>query len=113
LPFLALDEKIKILREGSISIQVRTLKESPRPRMRVPNPHLESRFPRRRTQIAMGDVLELRPLHGGVCKEGNYLGERGSQAVLETVATGLIGIENRYDQYFRQRKPVPRRFSSS
>jgi hypothetical protein len=36
------------------------------PRMRVPNPHLEPRFPRRRTQIAMGEVLELRAL----CVEG-------------------------------------------
>jgi hypothetical protein len=30
-----LDGKIKILREGSISIQVRTLRESPRPTKRV------------------------------------------------------------------------------
>jgi hypothetical protein len=70
------------------------------PRMRVPNPHLEPRFPRRRTQITMGEVLEPRALCGeGVCKEGNNLGERGSQAVLETVVTGLIGIENRSDRY--------------
>jgi hypothetical protein len=67
--------------------------------MRVPNPHLEQRFPRRRTQIAMREVLELRALRGGVCKEENYLGERGSWAVLETVVTGLTGIENRSDQY--------------
>jgi hypothetical protein len=69
------------------------------PRMRIPNPHLEPRFSRRRTQIAMGVVLEPRALRGGVCKEGNYLGERGSRAVLETVVTGLTGIENRFDQY--------------
>jgi hypothetical protein len=62
------------------------------PRMRVPNPHLESRFPRRRTQIAMGEVLEPRALRGGVCKEGNCLGERGTRAILETVVTGLTGI---------------------
>jgi hypothetical protein len=63
--------------------------------MRVPNHHLEPRFPWRRTQIAMGEVLEPRALRGeGVCKEGNCLGERGSQAVLETVVTDLIGIEN-------------------
>jgi hypothetical protein len=68
--------------------------------MRVPNPHLEPRFPWRRTQIAMGEVLEPRALHGeGVCKEGNCLGERGSRAVLETVVTGLTGIENRSDRY--------------
>jgi hypothetical protein len=90
-----LDGKIKILREGSISIQVRTLRESSRPRMRVPNHHLEPRFPWRRTQIAMGEVLEPRALRGeGVCKEGNCLGERGSRAILETVVTGLTGIEN-------------------
>jgi hypothetical protein len=95
-----LDGKIKISREGSISIQVRTLRESPRPRMRVPNPHLEPRFPRRRTQIAMREVLEPRALRGeGVCKEGNCLGDKGSQAVLETVVTGLTDIENRSDQY--------------
>jgi hypothetical protein len=69
------------------------------PQMRVPNPYLEPRFPWRRTQIIMGEVLELRALRGGVCKEGNYLGERGSRAVLETVVTGLIGIENRSDRY--------------
>jgi hypothetical protein len=62
------------------------------PRMRVPNPHLEPRFPRRRTQIAMGEVLEPRALRGGVCKEGNCLGERGTRAILETVVTGLTGI---------------------
>jgi hypothetical protein len=68
--------------------------------MRVPNAHLEPRFPRRRTQIAMGEVLERRALRGeGVCKEGNCLGERGSLAVLETVVTGLTGIENRSDRY--------------
>jgi hypothetical protein len=67
--------------------------------MRVPNPHSGPRFLRRRTQIAMGEVLELRALHGGVCKEENYLGERGSQAILETVVTGLTGIENRSDRY--------------
>jgi hypothetical protein len=68
--------------------------------MRVPNPHLEPRFPQRRTQITMGEVLELRALHGeGVCKEGNCLGERGSQAVLETVVTGPTGIENQSDRY--------------
>jgi hypothetical protein len=69
------------------------------PQMRVPNPHLEPRFPWRRTQIAMGEVLEPRALHGGVCKEGNCLGERGSRAVLETVVTGLTGIENWSDRY--------------
>jgi hypothetical protein len=42
----------------------------------------------------MGEVLELRALHGGVCKEGNCLVERGSQAVLETGVTSLTGIEN-------------------
>jgi hypothetical protein len=68
--------------------------------MRVPNPHLEPRFPQRRTQIAMGEVLEPRALHReGVCKEGNYLGERGSQTVLEIVVTDLTGIENRSDRY--------------
>jgi hypothetical protein len=67
--------------------------------MRVPNPHLEPRFPRRRTQIIMGEVLEPRAFHGGVCKEGNCLGERGSRAVLETVVTDLTGIENRSDRY--------------
>jgi hypothetical protein len=68
--------------------------------MRVPNAHLEPRFPRRRTQIAMGEVLEWRALCGeGVCKEGNCLGERGSQVVLETVVTGLTGIENWSDRY--------------
>jgi hypothetical protein len=67
--------------------------------MRVPNPHLEPKFLRRRTQIAMGEVLEPRGLRGGVCKEGNCLGERGSHAVLETVVTSLIGIENRSDRY--------------
>jgi hypothetical protein len=68
--------------------------------MRVPNPHSEQRFPRRRTQIAMGEVLEPRALHGeGVCKEGNCLGERGSWVVLETIVTGLTGIENRFDRY--------------
>jgi hypothetical protein len=66
--------------------------------MRVPNPHLEPRFPWRRTQITKGEVLELRALCGElVCKEGNCLGERESQAVLETVATGLTDIENRSD----------------
>jgi hypothetical protein len=70
------------------------------PRMRVPNFHLEPRFPRRRTQITMGEVLEPRALRGeGVCKEGNCLGDKGSQAVLETVVTGLTDIENRSDQY--------------
>jgi hypothetical protein len=68
--------------------------------MRVPNPHLEPRFPRSRTQIVMGEILEPRALRGeGVCKEENCLGERGSRAVLETVATGLIGIEDRSDRY--------------
>jgi hypothetical protein len=68
--------------------------------MRVPNPHLEPRFPQRRTQIAMGEVLEPRALHGeGVCKEGNCLVERGSRAVLETIVTGLTGIENRSNRY--------------
>jgi hypothetical protein len=47
----------------------------------------------------MGEVLEPRALCGGVCKEGNCLGERGSWAVLETVVIGLTGIENRSDQY--------------
>jgi hypothetical protein len=47
----------------------------------------------------MREVLELRALCGGVCKEGNYLGERRSQVVLETIVTGLTGIENRSDQY--------------
>jgi hypothetical protein len=47
----------------------------------------------------MREVLELRALRGGVCKEGNCLGERGSQAVLETIVTGLTGIENRSDRY--------------
>jgi hypothetical protein len=93
------------------------------PRMRVLNPHLKPRFPRRRTQIAMGEVLEPRALCGeGVCKEGNCLGERGPRAILETVVTGLTGIENQSDRYLkpvwqvftdRQWKPVPRRFSSS
>jgi hypothetical protein len=69
------------------------------PRIREPNPHMESRFPQRRTQIAMGEVLESRALRGGVCKEGNCLGERGSRAVSETVVTGLTGIESRFDQY--------------
>jgi hypothetical protein len=68
--------------------------------MRVPNPHLEPRFPQRRTQIIMGEVLEPRALRGeGVCKEGNCLGERGSWVVLETVVTGLTGIENWYGRY--------------
>jgi hypothetical protein len=67
--------------------------------MRVSNPHLEPRFPWRRTQITMGDVLEPRALRGGVCKEGNCLGERGSRAVLETVVTGLTSIENQFDRY--------------
>jgi hypothetical protein len=69
------------------------------PQMRVSNPHLEPRFPLRRTQITMGEVLEPRALHGGVCKEGNCLGERGSWAVLETVVTGLTSIENQSDRY--------------
>jgi hypothetical protein len=70
------------------------------PPMRVPNPHLEPRFLWRRTQIAMGEVLELRALCGeGVCKEGNCLGEKESRAVLETVVTGLTGIENWSDRY--------------
>jgi hypothetical protein len=70
------------------------------PRMRVLNPHLEPRFPRRRTQIAMGEVLEPRALCGEeVCKEGNCLGERGPRAILETVVTGLTGIENQSDRY--------------
>jgi hypothetical protein len=48
----------------------------------------------------MGEVLEPRALHGeGVCKEGNCLGERGSWVVLETIVTGLTGIENRFDRY--------------
>jgi hypothetical protein len=47
----------------------------------------------------MGEVLEPRAFHGGVCKEGNCLGERGSRAVLETVVTDLTGIENRSDRY--------------
>jgi hypothetical protein len=48
----------------------------------------------------MREVLKPRALSGeGVCKEENYLGERGSQVVLETVVTGLTVIENRSDQY--------------
>jgi hypothetical protein len=70
------------------------------PQMIVPNPLLEPRFPWRRTQITMGEVLKPRALCGeGVCKEGNCFGERGSRAVLETVVTSLIGIENRSDRY--------------
>jgi hypothetical protein len=62
--------------------------------MRVPNPHMEPRFPQRRTQISMGEVLELRALRGeGVCKEGNCLGERGSRAILEIVVTGQTGLD--------------------
>jgi hypothetical protein len=60
--------------------------------MRVPNPHLEPRFPWRRTQIAMGEVLNQELFVEEFEKEGNYLGERGSQAVLETIVTGLTGI---------------------
>jgi hypothetical protein len=83
------------------------------PRMRVPNPHLEQRFPRRRTQIAMGEVLEPRALRGeGVCKEGNCLGERGSRVVLETIVTG---IENWFDRYLLadSENQSPEGFSSS
>jgi hypothetical protein len=60
--------------------------------MRVPNPHLEPRFPWRRTQIAMGDVLNQELFVEEFEKEGNCLGERGSHAVLETIVTGLTGI---------------------
>jgi hypothetical protein len=36
------------------------------PRRGAPNPHLELSFPWREIQIAMGETLELRVLHGRV-----------------------------------------------